>query len=179
MPLLRHVFPCYVTPLRFKAVQNHCVPWHTSASWCIALASRHQPPHRPCVSVRGDSLLCHSIALRFISMPLPNNASPLVPSPLRFCARRLFTLHSFAIPCLTVLCLASATHCLTQPCRCFSGRIEATHFDTQPSRVTVSQYFVFAMRNVSRLLRCSTSSVSTFPLRCRDTHRPAKPLLFF
>lgn len=35
---------------------------------------------------------CQSIALRFISMPLPNNASPLVPSPLRFCARRLFTL---------------------------------------------------------------------------------------
>ena len=123
----------FAIPSRFDSSQCHC-------QTMLRLSFL-----RPCVSVRGDSLLCHS----------------------------------FAIPCQTVLCLASATHCSTQPCRCFSGRIEATHFDTQPSRVTVSQYFAFAMRNISQRLRCSTSSVSTFPLRCRDTHRPAKPLLFF
>lgn len=131
------------------------------------------------VAIQSSAEPLRSLAYPSFSMHRPCFTSPTPASPLRFCARRLFTLHSFAIPCLTVLCLASATHCSTRPCRCFSGRIEATHFDTQPSRVTVSQYFAFAMRNVSQPLRCSTSSVSTFPLRCRDTHRPAKPLLFF
>jgi hypothetical protein len=67
--------------------------------------------------------------------------------------------HSFAIPSTTVLCLASATHCLTQPCRCFSGRIEATRSDAQPSRVTVSQYLAIS------LLR-NTELGAAFPCLC-------------
>ena len=103
MPLLRHVFPCYVTPLRFKAVQNHCVPWQTPASRCIALASRHQPPHRPCVSVRGDSLLCHSFAKQCTA----------------------FLCESFATQSITPLRLASAMRCLTPLCRCLASLISA------------------------------------------------------
>lgn len=45
--------------------------------------------------------------------------------------------------------------------------------------VTASQYFAFTMQNISQRLRCSTTPVSTFPLRCRDTHRPAKPSPLF
>lgn len=61
-------------------------------------------------------------------------ALQLSPSPLHFCA---LLCHSFAIPSTTALCLASATRCFTLQCRCFSGRIKATHFDAQPSRLTL------------------------------------------
>lgn len=71
-------------------------------------------------------------------MPLPNNALPLSPSPVHSCARRLFTLPFLysALQDFTPPCLRCALHCITLPCHCFSGRIEATHFDAQPARVT-------------------------------------------
>ena len=202
MPLLRHVFPCYVTPLRFKAVQNHCVPWHTPASRCIALASRHQPPHRPCVSVRGDSLLCHSIALRFISMPLPNNASPLIPSPLRFCARRLFTLHSFATlpdrtlprlryallnPTLPLLFRAHRGDSFRYPaiaCHCFSIlRLRyAKRLPAAPLQHFVSLHFSIALpryaspRKASAVLLVPKQN-SAYPMQFLAVRRSASPLL--
>lgn len=150
-----------------------------------AFASRHQPRIALAFLCAAP---CQYIALRFISMPLPNNASPLSPSPLRFCARRLFTLpflcstilrRSSPFLSFSILCYSVAARALARQCHCFSRRIEATHFDAQPSRVTASQYFAFTMRNVSQLLHFSATPVSAFPLRCRDTHRPAKPLLFF
>ena len=66
----------------------------------VAFATRHQPSPCPCVSVRGDSLLCHSFAI--------------------LCQTVL---------CQTVLCLASAALCTTPPCRCFSKHIKTTHFN--------------------------------------------------
>lgn len=120
-------------------------------------------------TLQSQSLASHNIALQNRCF------APLHQAPLNIALLR----RSFAIPSVTLRRLASATHCLTQPCRCFSGRIEATHFDAQPSRGTASQYFAFTMRNISQPLHFSATPVSAFPLRCRDTHRPAKPLLFF
>lgn len=119
------------SPLRFCA-RLHASPSRFDSSQCHCQTMLRLSFLRPCVSVRGDSLLCHS----------------------------------FAILCQTVLCLASATHCSTQPCRCFSGRIEATHFDAQPSRVTASQYFAFTEQNMSKPLHFSATPISAFPLRC-------------
>ena len=98
----------------------------------------------------------------------------------RFSLRILcYTKHNSSPPCLRYA-LPNSTLPLPRLANlCRSGRIEATHSDAQPSRVTASQYFAFTMRNISQPLHFSTTSVSTFPLRCRDTHRPAKPLLFF
>lgn len=150
----------FAIPSRFDSSQCHCQTMLRLSFLC------------PCVSVRGDSLLCHSFAKQ-CTAPLCNSfAIPSITDRTLLC-------HSFAIPSVTLRRLASATHCSTQPCRCFSGRIEATRSDAQPSRVTASQYFAFTMQNISQRLRCSTTPSSTFPLRCRDTHRPAKPLLFF
>lgn len=102
------------------ALPYFALPLPGSARLSKSFASRHQPPPRPCVSVRGDSLLCHSISI-----------------------------HSGA-----------------RPCHCFSGRIEATHFDAQPSRVTASQYFAFTEQNMSKPLHFSATPISAFPLRC-------------
>lgn len=79
-------------------------------------------------------------------MPLPNNALPLSPSPVHSCARRLFTLPFLysALQDFTPPCLRCALHCITPPCHCFSGRIEATHFDAQPSRVTAIPHLRYA-----------------------------------
>lgn len=107
---------------------------------------------------------------------MPDDALLLCASPLLLCA---LLCHPLAVHSVTLRSFASATHCFTLPCRCFSGRIKATHFDAQPSRVTASQYFAFTMRNISQLLHFSATPVSTFPLRCRDTHRPAKPSPLF
>lgn len=168
--------PCFTSPtpaspLRFCA-RLHASPSRFDSSQCHCQTMLRPSFLCPCVSVRGDSLLCHSFAKQ-CTAPLCNSfAIPSITDRTLLC-------HSFAIPSVTLRRLASATHCLTQPCRCFSGRIEATRSDAQPSRVTASQYFAFTMQNISQRLRCSTTPSSTFPLRCRDTHRPAKPLLFF
>ena len=72
---------CFAMPLRFKAVQNHCVPWPLPASRCIAIASRpkanplrafaarlHASPSR-FDSSQSKALPLHS--LRCFSIPLP------------------------------------------------------------------------------------------------------------
>ena len=114
MPLLRHAFPCYVTPLRFKAVQNHCVPWPLPASRCIAIASRlkanplrafaarlHASPSRfdssqyhcqtmLCCSVRRHCFSAHCFAIPWLYIALPYAASP----PLRIAS----PYHAVAFP---------------------------------------------------------------------------------
>ena len=132
-------------------------------------------------TLQSQSLASHNIALQNRCFA-PLHQAPLNCALAFLCTAFPFLallFHSFAIQSVTLRCFASAMHCFTPPCRCFSGRIEATHFDAQPSRATASQYFAFTMLNISQQLRCSTTPGSTFPLRCRDTHRPAKPLLFF
>ena len=92
-----------MTPLRFKAVQNHCVPWPLPASRCIAIASRLKAnPHRAfaaqyraspsrfdssqyhcqtmlCCSVRRHCFSAHCFAIPWLYIALPYAASP----PLR------------------------------------------------------------------------------------------------
>ena len=109
LPLLCHANPCNSIAISTQDSASRFRCYLCLAILCSSFAARNCPkqclcftsptPHRPCVSVRGDSLLCHSISI-----------------------------HSGA-----------------RPCRCFSGRIEATHFAAQPSRVTASQYFAFAV----------------------------------
>ena len=113
MPLLRQVFPCHVTPLRFKAVQNHCVSWPPPASRCIAIASRpkanplrafaarlHASPSRfdssqcHCQTMLCCSVRRHCNSLRFSAIPVLSNA-PATASPLQ----RYASLHfSIALP---------------------------------------------------------------------------------
>lgn len=114
-----------MTPLRFKTVQNHCVPWPLPASRCIAIASRPK------------------------ANPLRAFAARLHASPSRF--------DSSQYHCQTMLCCSVRRHC------------NSLRFSAIP-----------VLRNALPLrLRCITTPVSAFPLRCRDTHRPAKPSLFF
>lgn len=96
------------SPLRFCA-RLHASPSRFDSSQCHCQTMLRLSFLRPCVSVRGDSLLCHS----------------------------------FAVPCGAALRRCFAEHCLP-------------------------------------LLRhCYTFQLFADPLRCRDTHRPAKPSLFF
>lgn len=70
-----------------------------SARLSKSFASRHQPPHRPCASVRGDSLLCHSFAKQ-CTAPLCNSfAIPSITDHTLLC-------HFFAPPRL-----ANLSHC--------------------------------------------------------------------
>lgn len=69
LPLL-----CHVNPYNSIAVSTQgsasrfrcCISLHFAALH-NSVASRRQPPHRPCVSVRGDSLLC--IPLLYLARP--------------------------------------------------------------------------------------------------------------
>ena len=80
--------PCFTSPtpaspLRFCA-RLHASPSRFDSSQCHCQTMLCRSVPRPCDSVRGDSLLCHS----------------------------------FAIPSPTVLCLASAAHCVTPLSHC-------------------------------------------------------------
>ena len=106
----------------YDASPSNAFPWLIGAFPCCSVASKTYAIHfrgcvtpRHCVSVRGDSLLCHSISIRSGA----------------------------------------------RPCCCFSGCIEATHFDAQPSRVTASQYFAFAVLG-------QTAQSKTIAPRCVD-----------
>lgn len=103
-----------MTPLRFKAVQNHCVPWPPPASRCIAIASRLKAnPHRAfaaqyraspsrfdssqyhcqtmlCCSVRRHCFSAHCFAIPWLYIALPYAALP----PLRIAS----PYHSVAFP---------------------------------------------------------------------------------
>lgn len=134
------------------------------------------------------AVLCNSTASRPKANPLRAFARYFHAAPSRFdssqCHCQTMRCRSAPRPCIPVRVGSLLCHSIAVPCgaglrRCFSGHIKATRFDAQPSRVTASQYFAFTMRNVSQLLHFSATPVSAFPLRCRDTHRPAKPLLFF
>ena len=57
--------PCHCVPPRVHSVPHAAIPLPFCSSLFAPLPLLHvtNPPHRPCVSVRGDSLLCHSFAI--------------------------------------------------------------------------------------------------------------------
>lgn len=159
---------------------------------CLCCTSRSSPPPRPCVSVRVHSVPHAAIPLPFCSspfapLPLLHVTNPRIALAFLYATTLYFAIplpcHAvprFAAALLNIACLFSATAilfnsllCLCCACRCpsthrhcFSGRIEATHFDAQPSRVTASQYFAFTEQNMSKPLHFSATPISAFPLRC-------------
>lgn len=117
----------------FNARQRFAFPLLTSAFLCCSIAGQCE----------AEQVLCFP--------------SPTPASPLRFCARRLFTL-----PFLCCTMHRPALHSFSfampldaPPCRCFAEHC------------------------LPLLRHCYTFQLFADPLRCRATHRPAKPLLFF
>lgn len=131
------MLPCYAVALQISAE-----PLLTVAVLCNSIASRLKAnPLRSfarqfqAMPSRFDSSQCHCQTMLCRSVPRPC-------IPVRVDS---LLCHSFTPPCKTLLRPAFAVLCITPPCHCFSGHIKATRSDTQPSRVTASQCFAFAV----------------------------------
>lgn len=126
-------------PLRFKAVQNHCVPWPLPASRCIAIASRPKanplrafaarleaPPRLALAFLCAATLyfaipllyraLLHS-ALPNCTLPLPSIANLCQAFPLLFRAHQgdSFRCPAIARHCFSILRLHYAKHLPAAP----------------------------------------------------------------
>lgn len=110
-----------MTPLRFKAVQNHCVPWPLPASRCIAIASRLKAnPHRAFAAQyraspsRFDSSQCHCQTMLCSSVLHPCISVHCFAIPLLYRALLLYRelLHS-ALPNCTLPLPSIANLCIS------------------------------------------------------------------
>ena len=170
-----------MTPLRFKAVQNHCVPWPLPASRCIAIASRLKAnPHRAfaaqyraspsrfdssqchcqtmlCSSVLHPCISVHCFAIPWLYIALPYAASP----PLRIAS----PYHAVAFPGTSRRLISTPSHraplllntspslCKTSP----SGSISAL-------RQSPLFHCVSEIRIAPRSLCCSSGSKTELSL---------------
>lgn len=161
-----------MTPLRFKTVQNHCVPWPLPASRCIAIASR--PKANPLRAFAARLEAPPSLALAFLcaatlyfSIPLlyrallhsalPNCTLPL-PSIANLCisvafpgaSRRLISMPSHRV---SLLLNTSPSLCKTSP----SGSVAAP-------RQSPLFHCVAEIRIAPRSLCCSSGSKTELSL---------------
>lgn len=170
-----------MTPLRFKAVQNHCVPWPLPASRCIAIASR--PKANPlrafaaqyraspsrfdssqyhcqtmlCCSVRRHCFSAHCFAIPWLYIALPYAALP----PLRIAS----PYHSVAFPGTSRRLISPPSHrmalllntspslCETSPSRSISALHQSPLF-----------HCVAEIRIAPRSLCCSSDSKTELSL---------------
>ena len=159
-------------PLRFKAVQNHCVPWPLPASRCIAIASRPKANPLRAFAARLEAPPCLALAFLcaatlYFSIPLlyrallhsalPNCTLPL-PSIANLCisvafpgaSRRLISMPSHRV---SLLLNTSPSLCKTSP----SGSVAAP-------RQSPLFHCVAEIRIAPRSLCCSSGSKTELSL---------------
>lgn len=166
-------------PLRFKAVQNHCVPWPPPASRCIAIASRLKAnPHRAfaaqyraspshfdssqyhcqtmlCCSVRRHCFSAHCFAIPWLYIALPYAALP----PLRIAS----PYHSVAFPGTSRRLISMPSHRVALP------------LNTSPSLCETSPSRSISALHQSPLFHC-VAEIRIAPQSLRCSSRPKTEL---
>ena len=183
-----------MTPLRFKTVQNHCVPWPLPASRCIAIASR--PKANPLRAFAARLEAPPSLALAFLCA-----ATLYFSIPLLYRALLHSALPNCTLPCLTALCPCLASlisafpllfrahrgdsfRCPAIACHCFSIlRLHyAKHLPAAPLQHHASLHFSIALpryaspREASAVLLVPKQN-SAYPMQFLAVRRSTSPLL--
>lgn len=138
-----------MTPLRFKAVQNHCVPWPLPASRCIAIASRLKANPLRAFAARLEAP--PSLALAFLCAATLYFAIPLLYRALLHSALPNCTLPlpSIAILCISVAFPGTSRRLISMP----SHRVSLL-LNTSPSLCKTSPSGSVAAPRQSPLFHC-------------------------
>lgn len=175
-----------MTPLRFKAVQNHCVPWPLPASRCIAIASRLKAnPHRAFAAQyraspsRFDSSQCHCQTMLCSSVLHPCISVHCFAIPLLYRALLLYRelLHSalpnctLPLPSIANLCISVAFPGASRRLISMPSHRVSLLLNTSPSLCKTSPSGSVAALRQSPLFLC-VAEIRIAPQSLRCSSRP-------